>query len=69
MGEQAGSLAIMFEKLNPVVSESFKSLFECVLYFLSILTENLVVLTGWQKLYFHAYVKNKTRTEQGKICY
>lgn len=28
MGEQAGSLVIMSEKLNPVVSESFTSL-EC----------------------------------------
>lgn len=29
MGEQAGFLVIMYEKLNPVVSESFTSLFEC----------------------------------------
>lgn len=41
MGEQAGSLVIMFEKLNPVVSESFKSLFECVLYFLVFLLKIL----------------------------
>lgn len=32
MGEQAGFLVIMSEKLNPVVSKFFKSLFECGSY-------------------------------------
>lgn len=44
MGEQDGSLVIMSEKLNPVVSKAFdKSSYVQHLFLLGVLTENVLV--------------------------
>ena len=44
MGEQAGSLVIMSEKLNPVVSQSFQSFFDS--------DSSVFLVFGWKILQF-----------------
>lgn len=63
MGEQAGSLVIMSEKLNPVVSQSFQSFFDSQSFFWS-LDRKSFSFHWFTELFVLVYVK-KTRTELG----